>query len=258
MASRLRSVLTHPLTRGLELDDPRLTELRRQVIRSKPFLKRIYSEWYRLICSKIPAGAGSILEIGSGAGSLTEFAPEAIQSEVFFCRNVDLVTDARRLSFRSGALRAIAMTDVFHHIPQPEAFLGEATRCLRPGGRIVMIEPWVSVWSTFVYRRFHHEPFLPDAVSWDLPEGGPLSGANGALPWIVFVRDRNILAERFPELEIEEISPMMPLRYLVSGGISTRNLVPLVTYNGWRALETAVSRWNDRLGMFALFSLRRR
>jgi 2-polyprenyl-3-methyl-5-hydroxy-6-metoxy-1,4-benzoquinol methylase len=26
------------------------------------------------------------------------------------------------------------MTDVFHHIPKPEAFLKEASRCLRPKG----------------------------------------------------------------------------------------------------------------------------
>lgn len=255
---RLKSVLAHPLTKGLELDDPRMTELRVQVIQSKPFLRRIYSDWYQMICSKIPAGDGAVLEIGSGAGHLVEFAPGAIRSEVFLCRNVDLVTDARQLALRSGSLKAIAMTDVFHHIPEPEAFLQEASRCLRPGGRVVMIEPWVCEWSKLVFGRLHHEPFLPAADSWKLPQGGPLSGANGALPWIVFVRDRKILSGKFPEFEIEEIVPMMPLRYLVSGGISMRNLVPLVTYNAWRALETAVSPWNNRLGMFALFCLRRR
>jgi ubiquinone/menaquinone biosynthesis C-methylase UbiE len=143
----LKSFLAHPLTRGVELDDPRMTELRLQVIRDKPFLRKIYSEWYRMIASRIPQGEGRVLEIGSGAGYFAEFAPEVIQSEVFFCRNVDIVADARQLPLPSGSLRAIVMTDVFHHIPKPEAFLEEAARCLRPGGRIVMIEPWVSAWS---------------------------------------------------------------------------------------------------------------
>lgn len=253
----LKSVLTHPLMRGLELDDPRTTELRLQVIQNKPFLRRIYSDWYQMICSKIPDGHGTVLELGSGAGYFADFAPEAIQSEVFFCRNIKLVTDARQLPFRNGSLKAIAMTDVFHHIPKPEAFLNEAMRCLRPGGRIVMIEPWVSWWSRLIYRHFHHEPFLPEADSWEIPDSGPLSGANGALPWIICVRDRNLLNSKFPELKVEEILPMMPLRYLISGGISMRNLMPSVTYNAWRALEAAVSRWDHRIGMFALFTLRR-
>ena len=184
---RLSQLLSHPLTRGLEVDDPRLTALRVQVIQRKPFLRRIYSEWYQLICSKIPDGAGAVLELGSGAGYFQQFAPDALRSDVFFGRNLDLVTDARRLPFRRGSLRAITMTDVFHHIPKPDAFLREAVHCLRPGGRIVMIEPWVCGWSTLIYRHLHHEPFLPETDSWDFPESGPLSGANGALPWIMFV-----------------------------------------------------------------------
>jgi hypothetical protein len=71
------------------------------------------------------------------------------------------------------------------------------------------------------------------------------------------VRDRTTLDRKFPELAIEEILPMMPVRYLVSGGISMKNLMPAITYTVWSALEAAVSRWNDRLAMFALFSLKR-
>jgi SAM-dependent methyltransferase len=254
----LRGLLSHPLTRGLDLDDPRMTERRLEVIESKPFLRRIYDEWYRAIRSRLPSGAGGILELGSGAGYFGEFVPEAIRSEVFMCRNVDVIADGRRLPFRNGSLKGIVMTDVFHHIPQPAAFLEEASRCLRPGGRLVMIEPWVCGWSTFVYRRFHHEPFLPGTDSWEIPESGPLSGANGALPWILLVRDRDRLERQFPQLEIEEVVPMMPLRYLVSGGISMRNLVPLSTHGAWKMLEDLVMRWNRNIGMFALFALKRR
>jgi len=241
----------------MELDDPKTTELRLQVIKSKPFLRRIYSDWYEMISSRIPSGQGLILEIGSGAGYFKELIPNAISSEVFFCRNVDLVADARRLPFPDGSLKAIAMTDVFHHIPDPAAFLGEAVRCLRPRGRILMVEPWVSGWSKLIYSHLHHEPFEPDATSWEIPEVGPLSGANGALPWMVFMRDRNIVARKFPELVIEEITPMMAFRYLVSGGVFHRNLMPAITYDFWRGLETALSRWSDQLGMFALFSVGR-
>jgi len=43
-----------------------------------------------------------------------------------------------------GSLRAIVMTDVLHHIPNVESFFAEAARCVRPGGVIVMIEPWLT------------------------------------------------------------------------------------------------------------------
>jgi hypothetical protein len=73
----------------------------------------------------------------------------------------------------------------------------------------------------------------------------------------VFTRDRKLLDIKFPELETETIGPMMPLRYLLSGGVSMRSLVPGALYGPWRALEKAASHWNDKLGMFALFCIRK-
>src|SRR5690242_11509894 len=70
--SMLKNLLAHPLTRGIDLDDPKTTTLRREIIRSKPFLRRIYNEWYRWIADQIPTGAGGVLELGSGAGFFDE------------------------------------------------------------------------------------------------------------------------------------------------------------------------------------------
>ncbi|MBK8443443.1 MAG: hypothetical protein IPL35_08515 [Sphingobacteriales bacterium] len=52
-----------------------------------------------------------------------------------------------------------------------------------------MSEPANTAWGRFFYQNFHHEPFQPEAASWEIPSTGPLSGANGALPWIIFKRD---------------------------------------------------------------------
>lgn len=168
---------------------------------------------------------------------------------------VDRVVDARQLPFADGALNAIVMTDVFHHIPDVRRFLREASRCLRPGGKVVMIEPWRTPWSEWVYTRLHPEPFLPAVEGWELPEGGPLSVANGALPWMVFARDRGCFAGEYPELCIRTIRPLMPLAYLVSGGVSLRSLLPGAAYPWVRRFE----RWLDegRAGMFALIELER-
>ena len=49
--------------------------------------------------------------------------------------------DGEKIPFKNASLRGIVMIDVFHHIPCVKSFLTEATRCVRAGSVIVMIEP---------------------------------------------------------------------------------------------------------------------
>jgi SAM-dependent methyltransferase len=255
--SRLKQWLAHPLTCGLDIDDPRTTHLRRRIIREKNFLRQIYQEWYCAIAASLPDGAGAVLELGSGAGFLGDFVPDLITSELFPCRDVRLVLDGMALPFADASLRGLVMTDVLHHVPAPRRLCAEAARCVRPGGVLVCIEPWVTPWSRLVYTRLHHEPFCPEAAAWEFPPRGPLSGANGALPWIMFARDRAQFEREFPEWHIDVIDRMMPLRYLVSGGVSLRSLMPGCTFGLWRGFEKLLQPWMDSVAMFARIVLRR-
>lgn len=250
----INKLLAHPLTRGLPVDDPRTTLLRREIIQKKPFLKAIYSEWYQRIVEALPI-KNKVLELGSGAGFFPEYLPQIITSEVFRVPGVGLIADACALPLPDFSLDAIVMTDVFHHIPNVDRFLSEATRCIRPGGKIVMIEPWRTPWSEWVYTNLHPEPFQPDS-GWEIPSSGPLSGANGALPWIVFERDRAIFEAQFPQWRIVGIEPMMPISYLLSGGVSLRALIPGWMYQLVRAFERRLKQ--RRWAMFALIELERR
>jgi SAM-dependent methyltransferase len=247
----LAKLLAHPLTRGLDIDAPETTALRKQIIRSKPFLKRIYKEWYAAMARAIPSGPGEVLELGSGAGFLADYIPGLITSDVFPIPGVQMVLDAHDMPFPNGHLRGLAMTNVLHHLSDPERFFREAARCVRPGGAVVMIEPWVSRWSRLIYTRLHHEPFEPEAPRWEIPQSGPLSGANGALPWIIFQRDRKRFEASFPEWQIREVRPIMPFRYLISGGVSLRALMPGFTFLLWRGVEKLLSPFMRSLGMFA-------
>lgn len=252
---KLRNLLEHPLTRGLDLDSPETTRLRSRIVHEKGFLRRIYEEWYSLLVEALPAGGGSVLELGSGGGFLGRRIPELLTSEVFPLPDVRLILDGHALPFRRDSLRAIVMTNVLHHLGRPAAFFAEAGRCVRPGGAIAMVEPWVSGWSRLVYGHLHHEPFDPEAPEWEFSGGGPLSAANSALPWIVFERDRPRFERDYPMWRIEVTRPIMPLRYLVSGGVSSRPMMPAWTTGPWRALERT---WPIRRGaMFALIVLRR-
>lgn len=257
-ADFLRRLLAHPLTASLGDDDPATTELRKQIIASKPFLKAIYDEWYGLLAGALPSGNGEVLELGSGGGYCASFIQDLIASEIFYCSTAQIVLDAQRLPFLDGSLRAIVMSNVMHHLPDVRKFLAEARRCLRNGGKIVMIEPWVTSWSRFAYRHLHHEPFLPDAADWGFDATGPLSGANMALPWMVFERDRGKFEAEFPELMVEQIRPMMPFRYLVSGGVTMRSLMPGFSYRAWRGVERMLEPQMGRMGLFAFLEILRR
>ncbi|MEM6458681.1 MAG: class I SAM-dependent methyltransferase [Planctomycetota bacterium] len=256
----LRGLLAHPLTRGLDLDDPATTRLRRRIIREKPFLRAIYDEWYGTLARQLP-GEGDVpgwaLELGSGAGYLDEVVPRLITSDVFTCPGLKLVADARRMPLPDASLRGVAMVDVLHHVPGVEEFFSEAARVVKVGGTVAMIEPWVSRWSTWVYQNLHHEPFRPDAADWSIPAAGPLSGANGALPWLVFVRDRARFEDEFRGWRVETLRPLMPLRYLVSGGVSMRSLAPGWSTPLWRLADAAAGLGRGRNAMFVNIVLRR-
>lgn len=251
--NKLRDWLAHPLTQGKDIDSPETTALRREIIESKPFLKAIYEDWYAAIATELKSVPSThpVLELGSGAGFLAERVPHLITSEIFHLQGMHLMLDAQQLPFGPATLNGIVMTNVLHHIPDPALLFAEAQRCIVPGGKIVIIEPWLTAWSRFVYNHLHHEPVDESNTTWKIDGDGPLSTANTALPWILFQRDRQAFAQRFPTLKIQEVRPIMPFRYLVSGGISMRNLMPRWSYPLWRGLEAALSPLRSGLGMFA-------
>lgn len=237
------------------MDSPRTTELRASIVEGKPFLREIYVEWAKEIARRLPQRAGPIVELGAGGGLVGKLLPEVVTSDVFIVRGVDLVADGRRMPFRDSSLRAIIMTNVLHHIPEVESFLREAERCLRPGGRIIAVEPWNTGWSRLVHERLHHEPFIPEADSWEFSSDGPLSGANAALPWIVVQRDRPRLEAEF-QLRVVDVKPFMPFRYLASGGVSMKSLQPRWTYGIWRTVDES-RLFAERMALFAVIAIER-
>lgn len=240
---------------NIKLDGPNSTYLHKNRILEKRFLHLIYEEWYEMFKKDLIPGNGKVLELGSGGGFIQEFISHTITSDLVFLPWLNVVLDGMVLPFADKALHAIVMINVLHHLPNPDHLLLDAGRCIEPGGIVLMVEPWVSLWSRFIYSSFHHEPFDPNAKDWNFTSRGRLSGANSALPWIIFGRDREIYNYKFPELTIESIKPIMPLRYLLSGGVSTKLSVPAWSYNFWKQLESFMDRRMKELCMFAFIKL---
>ena len=72
------------------------------------------------------------------------------------------------------------------------------------------------------------------------------------MPWIIFQRDR----ERFNRItgwQVKLIEEIMPFRYLLSGGVSMRNLVPAWMTRSLTSLEKSIpSRMMKKMAMFAV------
>lgn len=252
MINTLKSFLIHPLARDLDIDSPETTMHRSRIIREKSFLKQLYETWYASVSKALPEDiTGPVVELGSGGGFLKEIIPGIITSEILQIFDIDMVLDGHRLPFKKESLKGLVMVDVFHHLPRVRHFLSEAAYCMKPGGVIVMIEPWNTPWAARIYSHLHHEPFEPNAPEWELPKGGPLSQANSALPWIVFERDLEKFRAAFPEWHLKEPELHTPFSYLLSGGVSLRNFMPGYLFRICRQAEEKLIQRKDRWAMFA-------
>lgn len=220
----------------------------RKVIKQKRFLNLIYVDFYKEIKSFIDK-SGKSVEFGSGAGFIKEVIPNAITSDLIKGEGIDLVFSATNLPFKENTVNSFLMLNVFHHIKNPEKALSEMQRCLKSGGRVVMIEPYNSLWGGFIYRFLHQEHFEPRAT-WKVKGKGRMSDSNTALPWIVFVRDRAKFEKKYPKLKIIKVSPHTPFSYLVSGGLKDIQFLPTVFYPILKLLEKLLSPLNSMLGMF--------
>src|SRR5207302_2527600 len=134
---------------------------------------------------------------------------------------LDCVADAQRLPFAPESAANIVMVDVLHHLEFPLVFFREAARVLRPGGRVVMVEPAITWGSTLFYRLFHHEPVRTSVRV--LFEGVPDHSrdpyrSNQAIPTLLATRERERLHELVAGLRIRKVEWFSLAAYPLSGG----------------------------------------
>jgi SAM-dependent methyltransferase len=186
------------------------------------------------------------VELGSGVGTFKEFRPATVATDILPSPWADEVVDAQDLPYDDASVGNLVMIDVLHHLPSPSRFFAEATRVLRPGGRVVLLEPYCSPVSTPLYKRFHHErtdlsvdPFGDQPLSSGIP-----FDSNQALATLVFWRQLDRFHEMYPTLHLRRRVRLAILAYPLSGGFTRRPLVP-------RALDRAVAWLEPHLAFAA-------
>lgn len=245
---------------SVEIDSRERALIHRYYIATNPFLQSVYNSWYRELFKMLEFKPGmNVLELGSGSRAVlsqsNSLHKHLITSDVSPGLGTDMVIDSENIPFKNSSLDGLLTVNVFHHFMNADNFFSEAMRVLKPGGKIVMCEPWYSLWSSFVYRNFHHEDFNPNA-GWQLDAAGPLSRANGAQAWIVFKRDRKIFEEKYPSLKIDDIRPHTAFNYILSGGYAIHPIAPAGCYDGLHRIDEIFSRLG--FPMFANIALTRK
>jgi len=207
---------------------------------SRPLLRRLYGEWFELIAASLSAVEGPTIELGSGFAPLKHRLPGIVTTDVEPTPWADAVADAHALPYADASLANIVAVDVIHHLAEPARFLDEARRTLRPGGRVVAVEPYTSPFSALTYRLFHHEhtDLRVDPFGADPRLAAEAMEGNQALPTLLFFRRADELERRWPELRIVDRRRFSILLYPLSGGFSRPPLVPDGLYKPLRALET--------------------
>ena len=142
------------------------------------------------------------------------------------------------------------MLNVFHHVSNVESFLNEVSRCLKPKGRLLIIDQHVGLISKWVLKYIHHEKYDDKAESWSFESNDPAVDANGALTWIVFRRDIVLFKNKFPDLSLVKYETHTPLFYWLSGGLKNWSLIPKHLISLTVIIDTILLKLSDNFGSF--------
>jgi SAM-dependent methyltransferase len=213
----------------------------RQVWETKTCLRQLYGEWYAQIKALLAPGLS--VELGSGPGNLKTYLPDAISTDIVQLPWLNAVLDAVELPFRTGSLGNLVLFDVLHHLAAPADFFHEAARVLAPGGRIVIVDPYISPASHLVFCLFHPEPvdFRQDPLaSTGMDRRKDPFVANQAFATRLFWRDLEGTLPRLPDFRLVHRSRSDMFRYPMSGGFDHAALAPGFVFEPLRWLEQAL------------------
>lgn len=153
--------------------------------------------WVESQASKVKPGS-KVLDIGAGECLYKPFfkncdytAQDFAQTPNMKYGNIDVVSDITDIPLKSNSFDVILCSEVFEHIPFPEAGLKEIVRLLKPGGKLIFSAPLGSGQHQQPYHyyggytRFWYEKFFPEnglKINTITPNGG-LYGHTVELLW---------------------------------------------------------------------------
>jgi SAM-dependent methyltransferase len=227
----LADLLRDPTIHDEDINGADRLELHHRMLARKKMLRDVFDDFHLLfndLDRRFLSGEGMRLEIGAGVAPMRDSYPDVLATDIVYSKRLDKVINAEAMDVSDNSVRTIFGQNCFHHFPHPDRFFLEVLRVLVPGGGVILLEPYYGPIASLLYKRlFRTEGFDKNYPTWETPTSGPMNGANQALSYIVFNRDRIIFEKKYPQMEIMYEEPVSNyLRYLLSGGLNFRQLCP--------------------------------
>lgn len=247
----LIDLLRAPSIESMDVDGIDRLEIHKNILARKPMLREVFTEFhhiFRELDENYFSAQGLKLELGAGIAPIRDSYPDVLATDVVYGAHLDRILDAENMDLADNSVRVVYGQNCFHHFPHPGKFFNELERVLAPGGGAILLEPYYGSFATFLFKRlFKTEGFDKNFPSWETPVAGPMNGANQALSYIVFVRDRAAFERKHPTLKIvhQQLCGNY-LKYLISGGLNFKQLLPdgmspLVGF--FQLLLSPLNRW---------------
>jgi len=217
----------------------------RENILSSSGLRSYFSFLYEIVNQELET-FDSILEVGAGAAIGNIFVSRNIvRTDILPFNEFNVLGDCamERLPFKDSSFDAILAFDSIHHSEQPSKAIIELLRVIRKGGKIILVEPFVSPLSYLAYKIFHHED-----TSWDFKEQGsielslrnlnPETGDQGVSRFIINQLS-NWRITNFPKLTVTT-TYLSPLSFFATGGVSRPLNTPKIFVNSLIQVEKLI------------------
>lgn len=197
---------------------------------NRPSLTIYWSKVYSYIKNDLSKQM-KILEVGAGSGIsrnfLADFQIVRTDMHEFPERNVVGGINAQNLPFKDQQFDVLFGVDALHHFASPTTALREAKRVVNfdAGGKLLFIEPYVSLFSFPIYKLFHYER---TSFPWKTTFAEPFTNDSSidgdqALSHILFMKKsgREILNTIFPKQLFKiDLLPFSFLDFFLTGGVA--------------------------------------
>lgn len=220
----------------------------RETMNSKPILQHLWRGWYKEI-EPFMSQKGLNIEVGAGGGFASTYFSNLIQTDIVKTPYIKICCDASAFPFKDNVLDTIVMFAVLHHFKNIDDFFNEARRVLKKGGKVIMVEPYVSYLSYPVWRFLHYESCNLKSLTIDSNETARID-ANIAIPTILFRKKRKQFEKNYADLQIIYENYHTVFHFFASGGYTYPSLIPQILLPNLVKIENKLQPLGKWFGSF--------